>query len=154
ALSGGGVGQARGAQGHRPEHRAERTAQCAAARSRGSTRAGAAGIVAALLFAAACKAAPDEPSGIGAWDVTHTTRKDATGRCDPTDLPDGRRGTWCYMQQPLTIGGQPAQVDLYFAGSEPTAPLIELQLKVAACDIDKIETWGRTSFGAPTSHGG
>ena len=110
--------------------------------------------IAALLLLSACKAAPDEPAGIGAWDVTRTQRKDATGHCDPTDLPDGRRGTWCYMQQPLTIGGQPAQVDLYFAGAEPTSPLIELQLKVAACDFDKIETWGRTAFGAPTSHGG
>jgi hypothetical protein len=106
----------------------------------------------AVASAGACKAAAVEPSGVGAWDVTRTTLADATGHCDPTDLPDGRKGTWCYMQAPLSIGGQTAQVDLYFDGVARTAPLIELQLKVPVCDLDKLESWGRTSFGAPTAH--
>jgi hypothetical protein len=53
------------------------------------------------------------------------------------------------MQPTLTIGGQGTQVDLYFGGVDPQAPLIELQLKVPACDYDKADAWARTSFGAP-----
>ncbi len=110
--------------------------------------------VVSLGALAACKAAASEPSGIGSWDVTKTHRKDATGHCDRTDLPDGRKGTWCYMQPPVTVGEQPAQVDLYFAGTDDLAPLIELQLKVPACDIDKVDAWARTSFGTAMSRGG
>lgn len=105
------------------------------------------------LLVAACSSAPAEPAGVGSWDVTRTHKKDATGRCEPTDLPDGRKGMWCYLQPAMKLGDQAAQVDLYFGGTADDAPLIEEQLKIAACDIDKLETWGRTSFGAPYQHG-
>ena len=107
----------------------------------------------ALAGLVACSAAPAEPAGVGSWDVTRTHKKDATGRCEPTDLPDGRKGTWCYLQPPLKLGDQSAQVDLYFGGTGDDAPLVEEQLKIAACDLDKLDTWGRTSFGAPMGHG-
>ena len=109
-------------------------------------------IAAALLLVAACSSAPAEPSGVANWDVTKTKLKDATGRCEPDDLPDGRKGTWCYMQPPLSIGGQNAQVDLYFGGVDPEAALIELQLKVNACEPEKLDAWARTAFGQPAEH--
>jgi hypothetical protein len=112
------------------------------------------GVALVMIGAAACKAAPAEPAGIGAWDVTRTRLHDATGHCEPTDLPDGRKGTWCYMQPALTVGGQSAQVDLYFGGRDPDAALIELQLKVPACNSETIDAWARTSFGAPYKRGG
>jgi hypothetical protein len=108
-------------------------------------------LAAAALGAVACKAEPAEPAGVGAWDVTRSTLAEASGRCEPTDLPDGRKGTWCYMQPALEVGGQAAQVDLYFGGREPSSPLIELQLKVVACDSDKVDAWARTAFGTPTT---
>jgi hypothetical protein len=111
-------------------------------------------LLAGVALAGACKAAAEEPSGIGAWDVTKTTLADATGHCDRTELPDGRKGTWCYMQPSLSIGEQSAQVDLYFGGVDPTSPLIELQLKVPVCDVEKLEAWGRTSFGTPYARAG
>jgi hypothetical protein len=102
-----------------------------------------------LLAVAACK--PDKPefAGIGPWSVTKTTLADASGRCDPSDLPDGRKGSYCYLQPLLPVGKQAAEVDLYFAGTEKTSPLVELQLKVKICDAEATDLWLRTHFGAP-----
>ena len=105
--------------------------------------------VAAAVLGAACKQEPPEYAGIGPWRVTTTTLKNASGRCDPTDLPDGRKGTYCYLQPLLPIGEQAADVDLYFGGTEPTAPLIELQLKIKVCDPEASDMWLRSHFGAP-----
>ncbi len=95
-----------------------------------------------------------EVTGFGPWRIGKTTRKDATGICQPTELPDGRAGTWCFRQPPFGIGKKAAEVDLYFAGTEPTAPLIELQLKVRGCVEDDVEAWLRRHFGAPYEHRG
>jgi hypothetical protein len=84
-------------------------------------------VVVAVL--AGCKREP-ELSGVGPWSVTRTRRKDATGICQPTELPDGRAGTWCFKQKPFGVGRKAAAVDLYFAGNDPEAPLIELQLQI------------------------
>ena len=93
-------------------------------------------------------------NGIGPYQVGKTTLKDARGRCDPTDLPDGRKGTWCYLQPELTVVGRPATVDLYFAGTEPSAPVIEIQLQVRGCKDDELTQWLRTHFGAPSEEHG
>lgn len=107
-----------------------------------------------LLALAACSAAPAEPAGVGRWDVTKTQAKDATGRCEPTDLPDGRKGQYCFMQPAIAIGGQDAQVDLYFGGTAPDAPLVEEQLKINVCDPEKLDAWARTTFGAAAERHG
>src|SRR5262245_25554631 len=100
--------------------------------------------------ATGCKRPPQEYSGIGPWNVTRTTRGHVTGgRCDPTDLPGGRKGTYCYLQPMLPVADQAAEVDVYFGGTEPSARLIELQLKVKICDADKTDGWLRTNFGLP-----
>lgn len=86
--------------------------------------------------------------GFGAWKVGKTQRKEATGVCQPTELPDGRMGTWCFGQR-FAVAKRAAEVDLYFAGTAPESPLIELQLKVRGCDEAAVESWLRQHFGAP-----
>jgi hypothetical protein len=114
------------------------------------------GALAAAVIAAAlgglggCGGRDGEHDGIGNWRFPHTTRKDITGGlCQPTDLNDGRKATWCFAQQPIKIGGRTAEVDLYFLGGEPSARLIEIQLKVRGCHEDELEQWLRQGFGVP-----
>lgn len=103
-----------------------------------------------VVLLVACGSKEPEFSGIGRFRFGHTTLADVTdGICQPTDLNDGRKGTWCFAQTPLKLAGSTAEVDLYFFGVEKTAPLIEIQLKVRGCHEDQLEQWMRTSFGAP-----
>jgi hypothetical protein len=107
-------------------------------------------VVAAVAALGACHGRDPEFDGIGTWRFTRTTLKDITGGlCQPTDLSDGRKATWCFAQQPIRIAGRTAEVDLYFLGTEPTARLIEIQLKVRGCHEDELDQWMRSAFGAP-----
>lgn len=100
--------------------------------------------------ALACGGREPEFSGVGKWRFTHTTLRDVTeGRCQPADLDDGRKGTWCFALTPFRIGRSNADVDLYFLGTEPAARLIEIQLKVRGCHEDEVEQWMRSAFGPP-----
>jgi len=67
--------------------------------------------------------------------------------CQPTTLTDGRAATWCYANKPFKVGARTADIDLYFLGSEPTAPLIEIQIHVRGCNEDELTGWLRTNFG-------
>jgi hypothetical protein len=109
------------------------------------------GVVAlALALAGACEGRATEFAGVGKWRFTHTTLRDVTdGICQPTDLNDGRKGTWCFAQTPFRIGKTNAEVDLYFLGTDPAAKLIELQLKVRGCHEDELDQWMRSAFGPP-----
>jgi hypothetical protein len=112
-------------------------------------------LAALACLVAACNSAPQEAAGAGGWDVTHTTLADARGgRCEPTDLPDGRKGTWCFLMPSLSLNGEAAQVDLYFGGTAPDAALVEIQLKVLQCHVDQAESWTATRFGNPVEHQG
>ncbi len=107
-------------------------------------------VIAAVVLAASCSEKKAEFAGVGKWRFGHSTLKSATeGVCQPTDLTDGRKATWCFAQTPYKVGKRVADVDLYFLGTEPTAPLIEIQLKVRGCLEDELDQWMRTSFGAP-----
>jgi hypothetical protein len=106
-------------------------------------------LAAVALVVVACKAEPDEYDGIGIWKVTKTTLSQATGRCSPTDLPDGRKGSYCFGQTPLRIAGSPAEIDLYFDGTEPGSRLIEEQLKVRGCREEAVLQFLRKLFGTP-----
>ena len=109
-------------------------------------------VVRTLTLAAcvACGNRAPEFAGIGQWRFTHTTLHDVTGGiCQPADLNDGRKGTWCFAQMPFRIGKRNAEVDLYFLGTEPTAKLIEVQLKIRGCHEDELDQWMRSSFGPP-----
>ncbi|HEY0477667.1 MAG TPA: hypothetical protein VGD37_09090 [Kofleriaceae bacterium] len=102
------------------------------------------------LAVLACTPRAPEFDGIGSWRFTRTTRQDiADGLCQPTDLNDGRKATWCFALPPIRIGERNAEVDLYFLGTEPTARLIEIQLKVRGCREAELETWMRAAFGPP-----
>ena len=111
--------------------------------------------LAALALAAclACESRAPEFSGVGNWRFTHTTLHDVTGGiCQPTDLNDGRKGTWCFAQTPFRIGRSGktnAEVDLYFLGTDPAAKLIEIQLKIRGCHEDELDQWMRSAFGPP-----
>lgn len=108
--------------------------------------------VAVLAAVAACKPKAPEHSGVGPWRFTVTTLKDVgSGRCDPTTLTDGRAATWCYGVTPLNIADRPTEVDLYFAGSEPSARLIEIQLKVRGCVEADLDQWLRRYYGEPSA---
>ena len=110
-------------------------------------------------LALSCNAREPEHDGIGSWRFPHTTLQNIKeGLCQPTDLSDGRKATWCFALPPIRIGpggrdGQDAklsaEVDLYFLGTEPTARLIEIQLKVRGCREDQLDQWLRQGFGPP-----
>jgi hypothetical protein len=106
--------------------------------------------VVALVALVACSGRDAEPSGVGRWRFTHSTLRDVSdGKCQPTELNDGRKATWCFAQIPYKIGSRSAEVDLYFLGTDPAARLIEIQLKVRGCHEDELEQWMRSAFGAP-----
>lgn len=109
-------------------------------------------LVVALACAAgaACSGREPEVSGIGRWRFTHTTLADVNeGVCQPTELSDGRKGTWCFALTPVKIARSSADVDLYFLGTEKTAKLIEIQLKVRGCHEDELDQWMRSALGPP-----
>lgn len=100
--------------------------------------------------AVACGGREPEYAGVGPWRFTRTTLADIHGGvCQPTELTDGRKATWCFALTPIKVGARSAEVDLYFLGSEPTAKLIEIQLKVRGCHEDELDQWMRAAFGAP-----
>jgi hypothetical protein len=111
-------------------------------------------VVVAAAFLVACKSPPPEYDGIGIWKVTRTTLKNATGRCTPTDLPDGRKGSYCFGQTPLKIAGATTEIDLYFDGTEPDSKLIEEQLKVRGCREEPTLEFLRKLFGTPIGTNG
>ena len=100
------------------------------------------------LAGAACKPQP-EFAGVGPWHLKKTQLRHATGRCEPTDLPDGRKGTWCFGQPALRVGGQDASIDLYFGGTDPEAMVIEIQLQFRGCRDELLERWVTKNFGEP-----
>lgn len=107
--------------------------------------------VAALAAVAALGACKREKqlAGVEQWNVKKTRLKHADGRCLPHDFPDGRKGTWCFAQQPISIAGMAVDIDLYFGGVEPETPLAELQLKVRICNEEKLLEWMRKGWGGP-----
>ena len=103
-----------------------------------------------VLTLAACSSKEPEPSGIGPYRFGHSTRAHIhDGNCQPTDLSDGRKATWCFALPPIKVGKHVAEVDTYYLGSDPAAPLIEIQLKVRGCVEDEAERWMRERFGPP-----
>jgi hypothetical protein len=108
------------------------------------------GLALLVLATLACTGRDPEYDGIGTWRFPRTTLKDITGGlCQPADLSDGRKATWCFAQQPIWIGGRRAEIDLYFLGTAPSAKLIEIQLKIRGCREDELDRWLRATFGPP-----
>ena len=111
--------------------------------------------LAALTLGASALVACSEPkapevSGIGKYKFTTTTLKNVKdGACQPTDLSDGRKGTWCFSLPGFKLGKSIAEIDLYFLGQDPDAKLIEIQLKIRGCEESDVENWMRAAFGPP-----
>jgi hypothetical protein len=107
-------------------------------------------VVAALALAACGSAGSADYTGVANWQFGQTTLADVTrGRCEPTDLKDGRKGTWCFGNPPFKVGSKTAEVDVYFDGTEKSAKLIEIQLSVRGCIEDEVAQWMTASFGSP-----
>jgi hypothetical protein len=114
------------------------------------TRALVLAALAALAAGPACGKQGD-PAGLGPWTFTKTTLGHAkkAGVCQPTELSDGRKATWCFGVQPIKAGGKVAEIDLYFGGAGDDAKLIEIQLKVRGCVEEDLDRWMRERFGPP-----
>jgi hypothetical protein len=105
----------------------------------------------AVLAAGAACGKKGEPAGLGQWTFTRSTLAHGkqAGRCQPTELDDGRKATWCFGLQPIKAGGRVAEVHLYFGGATDDAKLIELQLQVRGCVEEDLDRWMRERFGPP-----
>ncbi|HUQ05576.1 MAG TPA: hypothetical protein VM261_23900 [Kofleriaceae bacterium] len=113
------------------------------------TRAGAVGLLALLAVGAAGCERKKAPAGIGKYHVKNLTLEKVRGRCDPTDLPDGRKGMWCYAFPSEHVAGMKAEVNLYFGSNDPKGTPIEIQLQVSGCKEGPLAGWIRSNFGAP-----
>lgn len=102
----------------------------------------------AVVLLAGCEK-ETQLAGVDKWNVKRTRMKDATGRCIPEKLPDGRDGAYCFGQKPMGIRGMNVDLDLYFGAYDPEATLVEIQMKVGGCRTEDLEAWMRQNFGAP-----
>jgi len=85
-------------------------------------------IVVIAVSAAGCARKRPAINGIGSWVLLETPLRDAPGFCSPDTI------TFCSGNGSVSLGGQPASVGLYFRGSQPTSPLVEITLTVRRCD--------------------
>ena len=110
-------------------------------------------LLGALAAVTACDSKPGQITGLDHYVFGHTTRGSIhDGICQPTDLNDGRKATWCFALPPFKVGKRTAEVDAYFLGTANDAPLIELQLKIRGCVEDEADQWLRQRFGAPIAN--
>lgn len=111
--------------------------------------------LALALAGASCGSNEGEPAGIGKWRFGQLTLDHVKdGKCEPTDGRDGRKLTWCFAQPAYKIGKRAAEVNAYFLGTTPDAPLIEVQLSVRGCVEDELDRWLRASYGPPVGSKG
>ena len=125
---------------------------------------------AGIAALAACKGRKGEPAGIGNYVFGRTTLANVhKAVCQPTELTDGRKATWCFALPPVKVGKRVGEVDAYFLGNPPPLlgddatkeqieadkieraklPLIEVQLKIRGCVEDEVDRWMRERFGPP-----
>ncbi len=101
-------------------------------------------LVTIAAAAAGCKRAEPEIDGIGQYHLNKTQLKEGVV-CRP--IKDGL--TYCSNNPQIVIAEQVAQVDLYFRGTEDTAPLVEILVAVNRCKPNQIETALNSQLGAP-----
>lgn len=121
-----------------------------------------------VVILAACEGSKPQVNGLGMYRFGRTTRANIhSGVCQPTELNDARKATWCFSMPPIKVGERIAEVDAYFLGTDPPLlpdgatdeqrkarraelekqPLIELQLKVRGCVEVEVEQWMRQRYG-------
>ena len=103
-----------------------------------------------LLVVACCAASCSQKqagiNGIGEWVLLETELRQAPGFCNPEqDI------TFCSANGTVPLGGQPAEVGLYFRGGELDSKLIEIELAVRRCDAGALRTVLTHELGTPNS---
>lgn len=83
----------------------------------------------AVALLAPCSRKKGEIDGIGEYRVGVTTVADGAVCTPRGDL------TWCSHNPGVAIGNRPADVDLYFNGTDETAKAVEILLSVKRCDV-------------------
>lgn len=108
-------------------------------------------IVVVIVVLATMEKKPPQFAGVGKYRFGHTTLKDIKdGRCQPETIEGGaRKATWCFAVPGFSIADRPAEVQLYFEGTDPDGDLIEIQLKVRGCVEQELDAWMRKAFGPP-----
>lgn len=99
------------------------------------------------LVLLACGTRVPDTSGVGPYVLgfTHLVDGEVNARCQPS-----QELTWCFGSPEITLGTQPASVDLYFAGHGKEAPLVEIVLAVRACNVPVVTAALDKAMGAPT----
>ena len=68
------------------------------------TRVLVAWLAASVAFSAACEGRKPEVSGLGPYKFGSSTRAQIkSGVCQPTELSDGRKATWCFALPPVKV---------------------------------------------------
>ena len=108
-------------------------------------------LVAALAVCCTASCARKEAgiNGVGNWVLLETELKQAPGFCNPEE-----NVTFCSANGTVPIGGQPAEVNLYFRGGELDSKLIEIELFVRRCDAAALRTALTQELGTPNTQAG
>jgi hypothetical protein len=102
-----------------------------------------------LACALACKGKQAEIDGVADWHLGRTQKKEGYV-CTPQK--DGI--TFCSSQPQIMIAEQAAEVLLYFAGNEDTAPLVEIILAIDRCRPEAVALAFEKQLGAPHESSG
>jgi hypothetical protein len=106
-------------------------------------------LVAAVLVFAGCKKKEAPIDGIGPWHIGRSVKSEGT-ICRP--IEDGV--TYCSHNPELVIAEQRATVDLYFRGTQDSAPLTEILLALGACDAEAVDRWLTSRLGTAAAQRG
>lgn len=98
------------------------------------------------LCVSACERPKAPVNGIGGFELAKTTlgavENQATGRCF-----DSQGRTNCMIISRQTIAKRTPQIQLEFAGSEPSALLRRIFLDIPGCNVDEIRSWFEDRIG-------
>ena len=100
----------------------------------------------AVCCAASCGRKEAEINGIGQWVLLKTELRQAPGFCNPE-----QEITFCSANGSVPLGGQRADVNLYFRGGELDSKLIEIELFVRRCDAAALRTVLTQELGTPNT---
>jgi hypothetical protein len=100
-----------------------------------------------VLGLLACSKADDGMNGVGPWNFKRSTLADAeaAGRC----LAIEGGFMQCLGLSAMQVGGQPANVQLYFQSADKSAPLIEISLSIRTCKAAEVAADLTTRLGEP-----
>lgn len=104
-----------------------------------------------LALAAGCSKRETPMDGIGSLKFGKSTLADWGYPCNPPS--NGQ--TYC-QASPLekahfvSLGGQNGAAGALFGGTEPSAPLVEIDILVERCNGPELRGWLRSQFGTPS----